>query len=124
MAQEHGDIFAGDDALNLDRFKPKSAGTSGRPQPDDLRGIAERTKFISREGKGAAAPPVPLLRRGLHRTGRTATLTLKTTPEYSNRFYALAEAQGWKIGETFERALDALEQQISEREMAERRHES
>jgi hypothetical protein len=55
---------------------------------------------------------VPLLRRGQHRTGRTATLTLKTTPEYSNRFYALAEAQGWKIGETFERALDALEQQI------------
>jgi hypothetical protein len=52
---------------------------------------------------------VPLLRRGPRRTGRTVTVTLKTTPEYSNRFYALAEARGWLVGETFERALDALE---------------
>ena len=91
MAQEHGDIFAGDDALNFDRFKPKPTGASDRPQPDDLRGIAGRTKFISREGKGAASSPVALLRRGQHRTGRTATLTLKTTPEYSNRFRGLAQ---------------------------------
>jgi hypothetical protein len=113
MVQEHGDIFAGDDGLNLDRFQPKPGGASDRPGPQDLRGIAERTKFVSREGKGAPPPAVPLLRRGQHRTGRTATLTLKTTPEYSNRFYALAEAQGWLIGETFERAIDALEQQIA-----------
>jgi hypothetical protein len=116
MAQEHGNIFEGDDPLNLDRFQPKPAGASDRPGPQELRGIAERTKFVSREGQGAAPPPVPLLRRGQHRTGRTATLTLKTTPEYSNRFYALAEAQGWLIGETFERALDALEQQITDRD--------
>lgn len=121
MAQEHRDIFADEDPLNLDRFKPKPAGASDLPQPDDLREIADRTKFVSREGKGASAPPVPLLRRGQHRTGRTATLTLKTTPEYSNRFYALAEGQGWKIGETFERALDALEQQITG-QTAERGH--
>jgi hypothetical protein len=109
MAQEHGDIFAGDDALNLERFLPKPAGVSDRPGPQELRGIAERSKFISREGKGASPPAVPLLRRGPKRTGRTVTVTLKTTPEHSNRFYALAEAKGWLVGETFERALDALE---------------
>ena len=111
MAQEHGDIFA-EDNLDLNRFKPKPAGPSDRPGPEDLRGIAERTKFVSREGNGVAPPPVPLLRRGPRRTGRTATVTLKTTPECSNRFYALAQAQGWLVGETFERALQALEQQL------------
>jgi hypothetical protein len=112
MAQEHRDIFADDEALNLDRFKPKPAGASDRPGPQDLRGIAERTKFVSREGKGTAPPPVPLLRRGPRRTGRTATVTLKTTPECSNRFYAIAQAEGWLVGETFERALDALEREM------------
>jgi hypothetical protein len=112
MAQEHRDIFAEDDTLNLDRFKPKPTGASDRPGPQDLREIAERTKFVSREAKETPPPRVPLLRRGQHRTGRTATVTLKTTPECSNRFYALAEAQGWKIGETFERAIEALERDL------------
>ena len=79
---EHRDIFAEDDALNLDRFKPKPPHTADRPSPEDLRGIAERTKFVSREGQGTQQPAkVPLLRRGQHRTGRSATVTLKTTPD-------------------------------------------
>jgi hypothetical protein len=57
---------------------------------------------------------VPLLRRGPRRTGRTVTVTLKTTPGCSNRFYALAETQGWLVGETLERALDALERETGE----------
>ena len=112
---EHRDIFAEDDALNLDRFKPKPPHVADRPSPEDLRGIAERTKFVSREGQGTQQPAkVPLLRRGQHRTGRSATVTLKTTPDASNRFYALAEAHGWLIGEAFERAVTALEREIAE----------
>jgi hypothetical protein len=112
---EHRDIFAEDDALNLDRFKPKPPEAAGRPGPEELRGIAERTKFVSREGQGTQQPAkVPLLRRGQHRTGRSATVTLKTTPDASNRFYALAQTHGWLIGEAFERAVAALERQIAE----------
>jgi hypothetical protein len=111
---EHRDIFAEDDALNLDRFKPKPPA-AGRPGPEDLRSIAERTKFVSREGQGTQQPAkVPLLRRGQHRTGRSATVTLKTTPDASNRFYALAQAHGWLIGEAFERAVAALERETAE----------
>lgn len=111
---EHRDIFAEDDALNLDRFKPKPPEAS-RPGLEDLRGIAERTKFVSREGHGTQQPAkVPLLRRGQHRTGRSATVTLKTTPDASNRFYALAQAHGWLIGEAFERAVAALERETAE----------
>jgi hypothetical protein len=114
-AQEHGNIFEEGGDLNLDRFKPKSAPADNRLTPQDLRGIAERTKFVSREAKDAKAPSpsVPLLRRGAHRTGRTVTITLKTTPQHSNRFYAVAEAQGWLIGETFELALQALEEKLA-----------
>ncbi len=112
---EHRDIFAEDDALSLDRFKPKPPEAAGRPGPEDLRGIAERTKFISREGQTTQQlAKVPLLRRGHHRTGRNATVTLKTTPDTSNRFYALAQAHGWLIGEAFERAVTALEREIAE----------
>jgi len=112
---EHRDIFAEDDALNLDRFKPKPPHVADRPSPEDLRGIAERTKFVSREGQGTQQPAkVPLLRRGQHRTGRSATVTLKTTPDASNRFYALAQVHGWLIGEAFERAVTALEREIAE----------
>ena len=112
MAQEHGDIFAENGDLNLDRFKPKPAPAADRPAPRDLRPIAEKTKFISRESKEVDPPPVPLLRRGRRRTGRTVTITLKTTAEHSNRFYALAEARNWLIGETFENALQALEEKL------------
>ncbi len=112
---EHRDIFAEDDALNLDRFKPKPPEAAARPGPEDLRGIAERTKFVSRERQGTQQPAkVPLLRRGQHRTGRSATVTLKTTPDASNRFYALAQAHGWLIGEAFERAVAALERETAE----------
>jgi hypothetical protein len=113
--QEHRDIFSEDDALDLNRFKPKTPDASAKPAPEDLRGIAERTKFVSREGQGASQPAkVPLLRRGQHRTGRSATVTLKTTPDASNRFYALAQAHGWLIGEAFERAVAALEREAGE----------
>ncbi|MGH7097083.1 MAG: hypothetical protein ACREE4_05405 [Stellaceae bacterium] len=112
MAQDHGDIFKDSD-LNLDRFKPRAAPAADRPTPQDLRGIAERTKFISREPKEAGTPPVPLLRRGNRRTGRTVTVTLKTTPDHSNRFYAIAEARDWLVGETFEHALQALEEKLA-----------
>lgn len=43
------------------------------------------------------------------RTGRTAQLNLKVRPETIEAFYALADRQGWGLGEAFEHALRALE---------------
>ncbi len=64
------------------------------------------------EPKKVAPTPVPFLRRGRRRTGRTVTITLKTTAEHSNRFYALAGARNWLVGETFEHTLHALEEKL------------
>jgi hypothetical protein len=45
----------------------------------------------------------------VYRTGRNVTFSAKTTRETVERFYAIAEGQGWKANETFEKAVAALE---------------
>jgi hypothetical protein len=44
----------------------------------------------------------------VYRTGRNVTFSAKTTQQTVNQFYALAEENGWKAGETFEKAVAAL----------------
>jgi hypothetical protein len=48
----------------------------------------------------------------VYRTGRNQVLSVKTTPQMVERFYQLAEANGWKSAETFEKAVEALEAAI------------
>lgn len=43
------------------------------------------------------------------RTGRNAQLNLKLRPETIERFYALADDEGWTLGEAFEKAFGSLE---------------
>ena len=43
-----------------------------------------------------------------YRTGRTETIAVKTTPDAASTFYALADRLNLKVGETFERAVEAL----------------
>jgi hypothetical protein len=49
-----------------------------------------------------------------HRTGRTAQLNVRVRPAYFDKAYMLADSRGWLVGETIERALDALEREIGE----------
>jgi hypothetical protein len=44
-----------------------------------------------------------------HRTGRNIQLNIKARAETIARFYAIADFNGWVLGETFERAIAALE---------------
>lgn len=68
------------------------------------RSAAEAVAETSPE-RGAGQGPRPRRRR----TGRTAQLNLKVRPETIEAFYALADRQGWGLGEAFEHALRALE---------------
>lgn len=74
------------------------------PTPEDVRAVAEGTAFRSREG-GRRKPHT-------YRTGRTSAFTVKTTPETVDTLYAIAEGQGWKVGETFEKAIEALTEKL------------
>ena len=49
----------------------------------------------------------------VYRTGRNVTFSAKTTKQTVDQFYALAEQNGWKAGETFEKAVAALLRETS-----------
>lgn len=45
------------------------------------------------------------------RTGRNAQFNLKAKPETIEAYCAIADAQGWGLGETLEKAVELLEQE-------------
>lgn len=99
----------------LDAFDPKSwnaAGTAPQPKPahhlETTRQIAEASGFKSRE-PGLVVPARVDRRR---RTGRNAQFNLKAKPETIEAFCRIADAQGWGLGETFEKAVEMLEERF------------
>ncbi len=98
-----------------------------RPASADTRKAADATGFRSREARAPdPAPPAPAAtpaqpeRAGdtqpqtqprRRRTGRNAQFNLKARPDTIARFCAVADAQGWGLGETLEHAVALLEQQ-------------
>ncbi|MDQ0458287.1 stability/partitioning determinant [Rhizobium paknamense] len=101
--------------LDLSDFKPTPAK---RPDKAAVAKAAEKTQFKSREPKAVAAQPAPVpspapvaaraTRR--RRTGRSAQLNLKVRPDTIEAFYAIADANGWVLGEAFEKAVELLHQ--------------
>lgn len=125
---ERASIFdSDDDELDVGDFKPAPA-----PRPRDpnaiaaVRQTAESKGFVSREAANAPTPPTPKtptavaepipqearLRR--RRTGRDKQLNVKVTDACLAQFYAIADANQWGLGETFEYALRALETQLKD----------
>jgi hypothetical protein len=100
-------IFDEDETLDLSQFKPKEADdTTASPHNDVVRQVADAGGFPSRL-------PQPFVQRRqprTYRTGRSAVFTVKTLPATLDDFYAISERKGWKVGETFERAVELLKQ--------------
>jgi hypothetical protein len=101
MTKERASIFAGDDALDVSGFAPKSGREPGDVPAELVRVIAEASRFPSREAKAASQPPRRAPR--IHRTGRTMQFNARTTPQTVEALYAIADRQGWLVGETLER---------------------
>ncbi|WP_068879165.1 hypothetical protein [Phenylobacterium sp. CCH12-B4] len=118
-------IFEEDEDVDVDGFRPVEA-----PRPRDpaviaaIRETAEAKGFASRgpvrptppatsSPSASAAPSQPAVaqeaRLRRRRTGRDRQLNVKVTDDCLSRFYAIADAQGWGLGETLEEALAALE---------------
>lgn len=88
--------------------KPKPR--EDKPTAEATKQAAEATGFRSREpvrSEPTMATPRQQRRR---RTGRTAQLNLKLKPETIDAFIRVADANGWGLGEAFERAVELLEQ--------------
>lgn len=113
MGRNRADLGFGEpsDELDLSSFKPRQAPVP-RPPLDVIDRAAEAAGFRSREPKtaeltGGAGGSAPQRRR---RTGRNAQFNLKAKPDTIAAYCALADRMGWGLGETFERAVELLEE--------------
>jgi hypothetical protein len=90
------------------------------PPAEQVKAFAEAVNFPSREARPskAAIPkqgPKPREQREprRHRTGRNIQFNCKATQETIDAFYALADQNGWLVGETLERAIAALQREVA-----------
>lgn len=108
---ERADPFAGGD-FDVSEFKP--AKPAAKINPDDVRKVAEKASFTSREPVRSEQRDGEKHKRErrLHRTGRNAQFTCKADPAVVDDFYAISNAQDWVMGETLERAVAALKREL------------
>lgn len=106
MTRERARIGFGDALKDLGGFAPEPRKRE-MPDPASLAEAGVLSGFHRREAEKPPeqTPPSKTRRR---RTGRNAQINIKTTPETIAAFYALADANGWGIGETFEKAVNLL----------------
>lgn len=123
MTKSRASIFGeGEEGLDLSGFAPKAARDIQAPPADAIRAISEAARFPSREAKPAPlpatpAPPVAPARREQrrHRTGRNVQFNIRARQETIDSFLAIADREGWVLGEVLENAVAALERELAGR---------
>ncbi|TXM64528.1 stability/partitioning determinant [Methylobacterium sp. WL12] len=123
MSNLRAKLFDGDDDLDLTAFKPKAAPDKAAPLLEKVREVSEAANFHSREPtkvtpKPAADPTTaaavkPRRQPRTHRTGRNVQFNVKASQDAIDAFYRISDEQGWVLGETLERALSALERDLT-----------
>ena len=112
MSTKRAGVFEVADDLDVSGFMPKPAPASPA-HPEQVRAVSEKAQFKSREPRPAAAPASVIKREPRrYRTGRNMQLNIKARTEAIDAFYSIANKQGWVLGETFERAIDALRREL------------
>ena len=112
MNDQQGNKRAGvfDDDLDIGGFAPKPPARA-----EQVKALAEEAGFRSRGPLPVpprAGPPEPRREQRRHRTGRNQQLNLKVRAEDAAAFYAIADAEGWVLGDVFARAVAALAQEL------------
>ena len=107
-------LFDDKDDLDVSGFAPRAAAPG--EQAEQVRAVAEPAAFRSRDPAtlpiaSSASPVLRAQRR--YRTGRNMQLNLKVREATATTFYAMADAQGWVLGEAFERAVAALQRELA-----------
>jgi len=105
MAERAG-LFEED--LDLSQFTSQKPAKAEQPLPEAVRAVAEGAKFQSREpGK-----PSKQRQQRRYRTGRNIQLNTKVTMSTRDGFYEISDRYNWVLGETLERALQALKREL------------
>lgn len=105
MAERAG-LF--EDDFDVSGFTPKKPVKKESPAPEAVRAVSESANFRSRE---PVQKPVKKPDRR-YRTGRNEQLNVKVTAKTLQTFYDITDSQGWVLGETLERALEALQREL------------
>jgi hypothetical protein len=82
---------------------------------EQVRTVSEAAQFQSREPRRGPTPATSKREPRRYRTGRNIQLNIKARADAIEAFYAIADEHGWVLGETFERAIGALQQQLATR---------
>jgi hypothetical protein len=105
---ERASVFGSEGDFDVSGFAPRKPKVDA-PR-ERVRQVSEASDFRSREPeKQPAAAREP--RR--YRTGRNIHLNIKVRPDTHASFYQIADEQGWVLGETLERAVDALKRELA-----------
>ena len=113
MADRAG-LFNDKDDFDVSGFTPKKAAASvgvQAPPAEAVRSVSEGA-FQSREVVDAVPQSIRTLRQRRRRTGRNLQLNLKASATWMETFYKISDAQRWTLGETFERAIAALQREL------------
>lgn len=118
MSKTRASIFGDEvDPLDLSGFAPKSPKDIQAPPADAIRAVSEAARFPSREAKPAPVPPPPAAparrEQRRHRTGRNVQFNIRARQETIDAFLAIADREGWVLGEVLEHAVAALEREIA-----------
>ena len=100
------------EGLDIAGFAPKTAIDSHAPKPEEVRAVAQAAKFQSREAKVPKTPTQPKRAPRVYRTGRNVQFNIKASLETVDSFYSITEKQDWVLGETLERAVEALQREL------------
>ena len=105
MAERAG-LFEED--LDLSQFTPQKPARAEQPAPEAVRAVAEGAKFQSRE----PIKPAKQRQQRRYRTGRNIQLNTKVTMSTRDGLYEISDRYNWVLGETLERALQALRREL------------
>ena len=109
MSSGRAGIFDQGPDIDVSGFTPRKIPKPAA-QPDQVKAVSETANFVSRDPIRAPLQPAPAAREPRrHRTGRNTQFNIKARADTIERFYALADRYRWVLGETFERAVAALE---------------
>jgi hypothetical protein len=111
MTGKRASIFDAESELDVAGFVPKETVTP-TARPEQVRAVSEAANFQSREPPRENQAGSLKRERRRYRTGRNIQLNIKARADVIEAFYRLADQKGWVLGETFERAVAALEREL------------
>jgi len=124
MTKQRADIGFGSAFEEIDPMEWKNASKAAEEKPkpprEEIRKVAQKSGFKSREAAPPAPAPVesvaiaprPMREGRIYRTGRSEQLNLKVRSEDKSGFYDICDQNHWVQGYTFQRAIEALRREL------------